>query len=84
MVLISIAIVILALIGLPLFALFGGAALALFMSLPEGAWASPAIDVFSANFAESPSLMTIPLFTFAGFMLAEAKTPIRLINLSRA
>lgn len=84
MVLISIAIVILALIGLPLFALFGGAALALFLSLPEGAWASPAIDVFSANFAESPSLMTIPLFTFAGFMLAEAKTPIRLINLSRA
>jgi tripartite ATP-independent transporter DctM subunit len=83
-VLISIAIVILALIGLPLFALFGGAALALFLSLPEGAWASPAIDVFSANFAESPSLMTIPLFTFAGFMLAEAKTPIRLINLSRA
>ena len=83
MVLISIAIVILALIGLPLFALFGGAALALFLSLPEGAWASPAIDVFSANFAESPSLMTIPLFTFAGFMLAEAKTPIRLINLSR-
>lgn len=84
MVLISIAIVILALIGLPLFALFGGAALALFLSLPEGAWASPAIDVFSANFAESPSLMTIPLFTFAGFMLAEAKTPIRLINWSRA
>jgi C4-dicarboxylate transporter DctM subunit len=83
-VLISLAIVILALIGLPLFALFGGAALALFLSLPEGAWASPAIDVFSANFAESPSLMTIPLFTFAGFMLAEAKTPIRLINLSRA
>jgi tripartite ATP-independent transporter DctM subunit len=83
-VLIAIAVVVLALIGLPLFALFGGAALALFLSLPEGAWASPAIDVFSANFAESPSLMTIPLFTFAGFMLAEARTPYRLINLSRA
>jgi tripartite ATP-independent transporter DctM subunit len=81
---ISIAIVVFALIGVPLFVLFGGAALALFLSLPEGAWASPAIDVFSANFAESPSLMTIPLFTFAGFMLAESGTPMRLIKLSRA
>lgn len=81
---ITIAIIVLALIGVPLFVLFGGAALALFMSLPEGAWASPAIDVFSANFAESPSLMTIPLFTFAGFLLAAARTPIRLIELSRA
>lgn len=81
---ITIAIVVLALIGVPLFVLFGGAALGLFMSLPEGAWASPAIDVFSANFAESPSLMTIPLFTFAGFLLAAARTPIRLIELSRA
>ena len=48
---IVLAIIVFALIGLPLFVLFGGAALALFMSLPEGAWASPAIDVFSANFA---------------------------------
>jgi TRAP-type mannitol/chloroaromatic compound transport system permease large subunit len=82
--LITIGIVVLALIGVPLFVLFGGAAIALFMSLPEGAWASAAIDVFSANFAESPSLMTIPLFTFAGFMLAESGTPMRLIELSRA
>jgi tripartite ATP-independent transporter DctM subunit len=81
---ITIAIIVFALIGVPLFVLFGGAALALFLSLPEGAWASPAIDVFSANFAESPSLMTIPLFTFAGFLLAESGTPIRLIELSRA
>jgi C4-dicarboxylate transporter, DctM subunit len=81
---ISIAIIVLALIGVPLFVLFGGAALGLFLTLPEGAWASPAIDVFSANFAESPSLMTIPLFTFAGFLLAESGTPLRLIDLSRA
>src|SRR5262245_24853247 len=67
-----------------MYALFGGAAVALFLSLPEGSWASAAIDVFSANFAESPSLMTIPLFTFAGFLLAESKAPFRLIELSRA
>jgi tripartite ATP-independent transporter DctM subunit len=82
--LIVIALVVLALLGVPLFVLFGGAAIALFLSLPEGAWASPAIDVFSANFAESPSLMTIPLFTFAGFLLAESRAPFRLIELSRA
>jgi len=81
---IFVATVILATIGVPLFLLFGGGAIALFLSLPEGAWASAAIDVFSANFAESPSLMTIPLFTFAGFMLAESRAPYRLIELSRA
>jgi tripartite ATP-independent transporter DctM subunit len=82
--LIFIAIVVLAFVGVPLFVLFGGGALCLFLSLPEGSWASAAIDVFSSNFAESPSLMTIPLFTFAGFILAESKAPIRLIELSRA
>jgi C4-dicarboxylate transporter DctM subunit len=82
--LILVAISVLALLALPLYVLFGGAALALFLSLPEGSWASPAIDVFSANFAESPSLMTIPLFTFAGFLLAESKAPLRLIDVSRA
>jgi C4-dicarboxylate transporter, DctM subunit len=84
MALIFVAILVLAFIGVPLFVLFGGGALALFMSLPEGAWASAAIDVFGSNFAESPSLMTIPLFTFAGFILAESRAPLRLIDLSRA
>lgn len=84
MALILVAIIVLAFVGVPLFVLFGGGAMALFLSLPEGSWASAAIDVFSSNFAESPSLMTIPLFTFAGFILAESKAPIRLIELSRA
>lgn len=84
MTLILVAISVLALLAVPLYVLFGGAALALFLSLPEGRWASPAIDVFSANFAESPSLMTIPLFTFAGFLLAESRAPLRLIDVSRA
>ncbi|MDD9937916.1 MAG: TRAP transporter large permease subunit [Myxococcales bacterium] len=79
-----IALILLALIGAPLFSLFGGASIALFLDMPEGTWASVAIDVFSANFAESPNLMTIPLFTFAGYLLAEAGTPRRLVELSRA
>lgn len=78
------AIIFLALFGVPLFALFGAGSMALFLSLPEGSWASPAIDVFSAKFAENPTLATIPLFTFAGYLLAESGTPQRLVELSRA
>ncbi|HET8935393.1 MAG TPA: TRAP transporter large permease subunit [Polyangiales bacterium] len=84
MILIALAIILLAFLGVPLFALFGAAALALFLSLPEGNWASPAIDMFGIQFAEQPSLITIPLFTFAGYLLAESGMPRRLVELSRA
>lgn len=81
---ISVALVLVALLGIPLFCLFGAAAIAQFLSLPEGSWASVGIDVFSAKFAENPTLVTIPLFTFAGYLLAESGMPRRLIELSRA
>lgn len=81
---IFVVLIFLALIGTPLFSLFGAATIALFMGMPEGSMASVAIDVFSAKFAENPTLMTLPLFTFAGYMLAEAGTPRRLVDLSRA
>lgn len=84
MILIGLILVLLAFLGVPLFALFGAAALALFLSLPEGTWASPAIDMFGIGFAEQPSLITIPLFTFAGYLLAESGMPRRLVALSRA
>jgi len=32
----------------------------------------------------NPTLVAIPLFTFAGYMLAESKAPTRLVNLARA
>jgi C4-dicarboxylate transporter DctM subunit len=84
MILTALGIIILACLGVPLFALFGAAALALFLGLPEGNWASPAIDMFGIQFAEQPSLITIPLFTFAGYLLAESGMPKRLVALSRA
>jgi len=34
--------------------------------------------------AQQPVLLAIPLFTFAGYLLAESKTPQRLVNFSRA
>ena len=82
--LVVIGLIVMALIGAPLFTIFGAASITLFLSRPEGTWASVAIDVFSSKFAESPNLMMIPLFTFAGFMLAEANTPRRLVRVSRA
>jgi C4-dicarboxylate transporter, DctM subunit len=81
---IAIGIIIIALLGLPLFTVFGAASMALFLHMPEGSWASAGIDVFGAKFADSPSLMMIPLFTFAGYILSEAKTPYRLVRVSRA
>jgi C4-dicarboxylate transporter DctM subunit len=84
LVIIVIGIVLFALLGAPLFAVFGAASIALFLNLPEGSWSSIGVDVFSAKFAESTTLMTIPLFTFAGYLLAESGAPLRLVRLSRA
>ena len=70
-------------IGVPLFLLFGTASMVLFAN-NGGDITSVAIDVFSEKFADSPTLVTIPLFTIAGYLMAEGGTPRRLINLSRA
>jgi tripartite ATP-independent transporter DctM subunit len=74
--------VILALIGAPLFAIFGAAAMLLFGD--SGTITSVAVDVFSERFADSPTLVTLPLFTFAGYLMAESGTPGRLVRVSRA
>lgn len=77
----------LALLGTPLFAIMGGAA--------ELAWLTHkdpeqqvlrrlASDVFGPYFAGSPILTTIPLFTFVGYLMAESKTPERLVRAATA
>ncbi|MDB4976451.1 MAG: transporter large permease [Myxococcaceae bacterium] len=70
-------------IGVPLFLLFGASSMVLFAA-SEGTITSVAMDVFSEKFADSPTLVTIPLFTIAGYLMAEGGTPRRLITLSRA
>ena len=74
----------LAILGAPLFAIFGAAAMLLFGALPDTSITGTANDVFSEKFADSPLLVTIPLFTFAGYVLAESGTPNRLVKMSRA
>ena len=75
---------VLAILGAPLFAIFGAAAMLLFGALPDTSITGTANDVFSEKFADSPLLVTIPLFTFAGYLLAESGTPQRLVKVSRA
>ncbi|MBU4484346.1 TRAP transporter large permease subunit [bacterium] len=70
-----------ALIGTPLFIVIGGIALLAFYS--AGIDLS-ALIIELYRMASAPTLVAIPLFTFAGYMLAESKTPERIVNLYRA
>ena len=74
-------IVLLALIGTPLYAVIGLAAL---ISFHTAEIDPAAIFIELYRIAASPTLIAIPLFTFAGFILANGKTPKKLARLSRA
>jgi tripartite ATP-independent transporter DctM subunit len=77
-------ITVMAILGAPLFTIFGAASMLLFYALPDTSITGTANDVFSEKFADSPLLVTIPLFTFAGYLMAESGTPQRLVKVSRA
>lgn len=72
---------VLALLGAPLFAVIGASALAGFHQ-EELDLAVVPIEIF--RLAEMPLLLAIPLFTFAGYLLGESKAPTRLMRLSNA
>lgn len=71
----------LALAGTPVFALMGALALWLFHSADIQ---SSAVIIELARLASLPSLIAVPLFTFAGYLLAESKAPQRLVALAEA
>jgi len=77
----GIILILLALVGAPLFSLIG--ALALYLFTTSGGEAKFIIAELT-RLADFPSLIAIPLFTFAGYILAESKAPQRLVNLSQA
>jgi tripartite ATP-independent transporter DctM subunit len=79
--LLGIVLALLALYGMPLFAVFGALALALFYTA-EIDISSVAVSMYSI--AGSPLLVAIPLFTLAGYLFAYSKAPQRLVALSRA
>ena len=78
---IIILLIVSALLGVPLFLIIGGATLLGYYTADEAA-AGLFIEVY--KIATNPVLMAIPLFTFAGYLMAESGTPRRLVNLSRA
>lgn len=79
-----VGLIVLAILGMPLFAVFGAAAMVLFANMENTNVTGAAHDVFSEKFADSPLMVTIPLFVFAGYIMAESGTPRRLVRLSRA
>ncbi len=79
--LIVIVLVLLALLGLPLFAVLGAGGLI----ATDQAELDPAVLIIElTRLAASPNLTAIPLFTFAGIVLAAGGAPQRLIRLFNA
>jgi tripartite ATP-independent transporter DctM subunit len=77
----------LAFLGTPLFAIMGGASELAWLTHhdPEQQFLRRlAPEVFGSRFAGSPILTTIPLFTFVGYLMAESKTPERLVRAATA
>jgi len=77
----GLALVILALLGAPLFAIIGAIALLAFSA--EGISTS-VLMVDLNRIGTDPILVAIPLFTLAGYVLAESRAPTRLVALARA
>lgn len=77
----NVGLAVLALLGAPLFLVISGAALLGFYSTGR-----PPADVTGeiGKLVQMDTLITIPLFTFAGFLLAESGAPKRLVAVSKA
>lgn len=76
-----ILLIVLALLGAPLFAIILGAAALGFYTL-DTELAVLHIDIYQMT--NSVVLMALPLFTFAGFLLSESRTADRMMRLSQA
>lgn len=72
----------LALFGLPLFAVFTALTLIYFAATSQDL--TLIFTNIYGQFTRSPTLVTIPLFTFAGYLMAESKTGDRLVRLFQA
>lgn len=77
-----------ALLGAPLFTFIGGLALFIWShgtSVVDPMPIKDAVeDVLGLHFARMSVLPTIPIFTLAGYLMSESKTPQRLVRLARA
>ena len=76
-----ITILICAILGTPLFIIMSLAALGLF-SIADVEISAVAVEIY--RISSAPTLLTIPLFTFAGYIMAESNAPKRLLRLADA
>jgi C4-dicarboxylate transporter DctM subunit len=76
-----ILIILLALLGAPLFAVIVASAMIGFYNADVDL-SVIAVEIY--RIAEMPALLALPLFTFAGYLLGESKAPTRLLNLTNA
>ncbi|EKD26658.1 MAG: hypothetical protein ACD_79C01078G0005 [uncultured bacterium] len=82
MITISIIIIILFMfIGAPLFIIISASTLVAFN---QNDFFNPSIFLEILRLADSPTLIAIPLFTFAGFILSASNAPTRIVDLSNA
>ena len=80
-VLVFIGILFCAMLGTPLFVVMSLAALSLF-TMAGVEVSAVAVEVY--RISSAPTLITIPLFTFAGYMMAESGAPKRLLKFAEA
>jgi tripartite ATP-independent transporter DctM subunit len=74
-------IVLLALLGMPVFCVLGIVAI---LAFRHAGIDITAVIVEMQRLATEPLLIAIPLFTIAGYLIAESKAPARLVRVSRA
>ncbi len=74
-------ILLLTLLGAPIFLIIGSAAIIAFQSVGID---TAAIMAELYRLASLPALIAIPLFTFSGYLLAESKAPKRLLDLAES
>ena len=79
MILLGIALILLAILGAPLFAIIAAGALIGFAGSDIDLMVVP-MEIFRVS--EIPVLIAIPLFTFAGYLLGESQAPRRLVRVT--
>ena len=80
-ILVALALVLLALLGMPLFAVIAAVAM---LGLHAAEYDLTLLTAEFFRITEMPVLIAIPLFTIAGYLLGESKAPQRLVRLSDA
>lgn len=78
----ALILILFALIGVPLFAIFGGATL--YVKRGDDFFQMMAVMLDFHKITRHDVLVAIPLFTFAGYLLANSKSPQRIIRFVRA